>query len=189
MELSEANLQAMFVELRAVGLSAPYDGGCEEAIESHLRDVVASLQHSPRLVVEAYRDHYGSGYASYVHLFCSKRGQKSPSLQKGDTEIQGIDLYLCRLAPLAIYGAGSQTRFAAGGMAFSKLRVEQVGQSPPGDWTWEINEIRTRLAERGFEIPSPAELAAKLPCELKAKRYRPSYTPKCVFDAVFFWDE
>lgn len=189
MELSEANLRALFIDLRAVGLSAPYDGGSEEAIESHLRDVVASLQQSTRLVVEAHRDHYGSGYASYIHLFCSKRGHKSTSRQKGDVEIQGIDLYLCRLAPLATYGAGSQTRFAAGGMAFSKLSIEQVGQSPPGYWTWEINEIHTRLTERGFELPSPDELAAKLPCELKAKRYRPSYTPKCVFDAVFFWDE
>src|SRR5688572_1199114 len=121
MELSESNLRALFVELRAVGLSPPYDEGSEEAIEAYLRDVVGSLQHSSRLVVQAHRDHYGSGYASYVHLFCSKRGQKSTSCQEGDTETQGIDLYLCRLAPLAVYGAGSQTHFASGELAFSTL--------------------------------------------------------------------
>jgi hypothetical protein len=188
MELSEPTLRKMFVELRAVGPAWPYDRGSEEDIATHLRDVVAFLQRSPRLVVEAQRDHYGSGYASYVHLFCHKRERK-PASRPADSEIPGLDLYLCRLAPLAVYGAGAQTHYGQGAMSYSQLSVAVVGQSPPGDWTWEINELRTKLSRRGFEFPAPAALAAQLPFELKAKRYRPSFSPRCVFDAVYFWDE
>src|SRR5688572_23746580 len=107
MELSESNLRTIFVELRRVGSTWPYDRGSAEDVEAYLRDVVAFLQRSPRLVFDPHRDHYGSGYASYIHLFCSKRGRKSARRQE-DIEVPGIDLYLSRLAPLAVYGAGSQ---------------------------------------------------------------------------------
>jgi hypothetical protein len=188
MELSESSLRAMFVELRPVGTSWPYDRGSEEDIETHLRDIVASLQRSPRLVIDAHRDHYGSGYASYVHLFCSKRDGESSGRREG-VQVPGIDLYLGRLAPLAVYGAGSQALHAGRAKSFSHLSVDRLGESPPGDWTWEVNEIRTKLERHGFEFPSPGELAAELPVKLKAKRYRPSYAPRSVFDAIFFWDE
>jgi hypothetical protein len=189
MEFSEGNLRAIFVALRPVGPSWPYDRGSAADIEAHLKDASALLERSPRLSVFTHRDHYGSGYASYVHLFCFKQKGKSASQNQGHTEIDGIDVYLCRLAPVAALGAGSQTRFVGGGMAYTTLSVEQVNQSPPGEWAWEINEIRTKLDRRGFVLPSQAELSQKLPFALKAKRYRPSYSPTCVFDAIFFWDE
>lgn len=188
MELSEATLRAI-LERRAVGPRWPYDRGSEEDINAHLKEVVADLQRSPRLEVATHRDHYGSGYASYVHVFCFKRKGKAASRTEGSTQVSGIDVYLCRLAPIAALGPGSQTRFAGGALSFSTLSAEKVGQAPPGDWTWELNEIQTKLARYGFDVPPRAELSKKPPGEFRAKRYRPSYQPACVFDAIFYHDE
>ncbi|MBW4500098.1 MAG: hypothetical protein KME57_11195 [Scytonema hyalinum WJT4-NPBG1] len=97
MILTVKQLQSI-IDMNPVGDTFPYFGGSEQDIENHLKAVVATLRHSPLLDVEAEFNHYGSGYASYVHVFCAKSNRQS-TVRRGDTDwIDGIS----DLAPIRI---------------------------------------------------------------------------------------
>jgi hypothetical protein len=187
MELSEATLRAIIAG-HAVGLSWPYDRGSDEDISTHLSEVVAALQRSPRFEAEAKPDHYGSGYASYVHVFCSKRKGKSTTRTEGGAVVDGIAVYISRLAPLAVYGPDREVRFP-GGQGYGHLDPEQVGESPTGDWRWEINEIRTKLARYGYDFPAREELAMRLPFSAAIPTAVARGSHYRVFDALFYYND
>ncbi len=187
MELSEANLRSIIAG-RAVGTAWPFAGGSAEDIDSHLHKLVEAFKRSPRFETAAERDHYGSGYASYIHLFCYKRQGKSTKRIDGDVVTDGLAVYLCRLAPLAVYGYAQELRFS-NGRTIPSLEPHQVGTSPPGDWRWEINEVRTKLNRFGFELPEQETLSAKLSFAAVIPTSIASGPHYRVFDAVFYHDD
>jgi hypothetical protein len=73
------------------------------AVEGFLRRVVADLNRPPALVVEhAEFDRYGSGYASFVDVLLTRRDGSLRRTENGRTEVEGVSLALCRLAPVAV---------------------------------------------------------------------------------------
>ena len=109
MILSNDNLQAM-ISGSIVGTLWPYDCRSTEDIESYLRGLVAELSRSTLLEVESDFIHYGSGFASYVHVFCFKRDGKSTVRERDTDQTDGIAVYLSRLAPVAAYGPEQRTK-------------------------------------------------------------------------------
>ncbi|XVQ83029.1 hypothetical protein ACQP2K_29870 [Microbispora siamensis] len=77
--------------------------GGAEALEGYLRQVVADLDRVPGLVVEhAEFEHYGSGYASFVDVFLTRRDGSTRRVDPdGYTTVAGFSVELCRLAPIA----------------------------------------------------------------------------------------
>lgn len=186
MPLSDAELRS-FIAGRPFGPGTPYEGG-EAVIEKHLRKTVAGLARSSLIEVEADFGHYGSGYASYVDVFCPKRGGRSTTEADGIRRIDGLVIYLSRLAPLAAFGAGQRTRHDKGG-SMNYLDADQVGKAPPGDWTTVTAEVRTKLARYyGFTLLSQDELSRPLPFDAKIPTVI-SNRPYRVFDAVFYWED
>src|SRR5258706_5399207 len=112
MLLSEPQLRTIIAG-RPVGDRFPYLGGTESDIEQHLHRAVDALRSNGLLEIDADFDHYGSGYASYIHLSCQKSGGRS-KVRRGDVDsIDGIAIYLSRLTPFAIYGSEHRTKSAA----------------------------------------------------------------------------
>jgi hypothetical protein len=194
MILTNDNLQAM-ASGGVVGPSWPYDRGSEQDIESYLKNVVAELGRSRILEVDAEFMHYGSGFASFVHVFCYKRNDKSTVHNMDMDCTDGIAVYLGRLGPVAAYGPEQRTRSYRRGWfwlrkqvsrSFGFLEVAKLSELPPGDWNEEINEIKDKLRRFGFYLPSREELSKELPfpadisTNLGEQPYR-------VFDAVFYW--
>jgi len=200
MILSNDNLQAM-ISGSIVGTSWPYDCGSTEDIESYLRGLVAELSRSTLLEVESDFSHYGSGFASYVHVFCFKRDGKSTVRERDTDQTDGIAVYLSRLAPVAAYGPEQRTKsYRRGwfglrkvvGKSFGNLEAERVGESPPGDWSEAIDEIKGVLYRFGFFLPSREELSKELPfaADIPTILGGPIYgQPYRVFDAVFYWED
>lgn len=171
----------------AVGDIWPYADGTEAEIEGYLKRVVADLDRTPSLDAKADFDHYGSGYASYVHVFCSKSKGRSTT-RRGTTDwIDGFSVYLCRLAPVAAYGPSQRTRHAQGGSA-DFLSPHTVGETPRGEWVEEERELAAVLARHGFTLPDRVELCAPLPfrAEIPTVLTDPPYQ---VFDALFYWED
>lgn len=184
MILTVKQLQSI-IDMNPVGDTFPYFGGSEQDIENHLKAVVATLRHSPLLDVEAEFNHYGSGYASYVHVFCAKSNRQS-TVRRGDTDwIDGIAVYLARLAPIATYGVEQRTRHLRGGSR-GFLESRHVGQLPNGDWSNELYKIVTTLENFGFILPSLEELCEPLPFKAKIPTI---FNSECVFDAIFYWED
>jgi hypothetical protein len=178
MILTNDNLQAM-ASGGVVGSSWPYDRGSEEDIEAYLKNVVAELGRSRILEVNAELMHYGSGFASFVHVFCYKRNDKSTVHNVDMDCTDGIAVYLGRLGPVAAYGPEHRTR---------SYRRGRLGELPPGDWNEEINEIKDKLQRFGFYLPSREELSKELPFPADIPTIL-GEQPYRVFDAVFYWSD
>jgi hypothetical protein len=114
MNFDDATLKRLY-ETPPVGDIWPYESGSLDVVEGYLRDTVAYLTHSALVTVEADFDSYGSGYASFVELFCYKcDGSSTKPLVTGKS-ITGIVYCLSRHAPVVAFGWDRRTRHAAGG--------------------------------------------------------------------------
>ena len=182
--LTEEQLRKV-VAGRPVGGDWPYRGGSEADVENHLRRAVDAIRSTGLLLVDADFDHYGSGYASYVHAFCEKTGGRSRR-REGDVDvIEGLAVYLSRLTSFAVYGAEGRTRLPTGATS-GFLSTDSIYSVPPGDWTAEVSAIRTALANAGFVLPPREHLAERLPFELEIPTL---FDSEHVFDAIFYWSD
>ena len=185
-ELTEARLRDVIAG-RPVGDAWPYADGSTRDIEAHLRRVAFELRGTRRVEVEAELDHYGSGYASYVHVFCAKPGGLSTERRDGLDWIDGLSVYLCRLAPVAAFGPGRRTR-GDKTSSLDFLAPEKVGATPAGDWSNELGPIRSVLTRHGLrllareDVCAPLSFATTIPTVLSEGPYR-------VFDALFYWED
>jgi hypothetical protein len=173
------------VQGRPIGIQWPYAGGSETEIEKHMRHAVALLRSTGALEVDAEFNHYGSGYASYVHVFCEKTQGRSRTSRDGTDEIDGIAVYLSRLTPYAVYGREERTKHATGGSQ-GYLRARDVYSLPPGDWLQEVGAIRAVLQNLGFVFPEKQQLVEALPIELDIPTVLEN---KHVYDAIFYWED
>ncbi|MDZ8240647.1 MAG: hypothetical protein RMZ69_26425 [Nostoc sp. ChiQUE01a] len=186
MILTVKQLQSI-IDGNPVGDTFPYFGGLPEDIENHLKAVVATLRRSPLLDVEAQFDSYGSGYASYVHVFCAKSNRQS-TVRRGDIDcIDGIVVYLSRLAPIATYGVEQRTKHQQLPIiSRGFLENRRIRQLPNGNWSNELDEIITTLENFRFLLPSLEELREPLPFKAKIPTI---FESECVFDAIFYWED
>lgn len=187
MSLSDAELRSLIAG-RPFGPGTVYEGGDEAAITGFLRGVVAGLARSALVEVEADFKHYGSGYASYVDVFCAKRGGRSTTEVNGVRWIDGLVIYLSRLAPVAALGPSQRTRHRTGGSS-DYLDAGKVGVLPPGDWSAEWNEVHAKLTDRyGLTLLDRDELNRRLPFTADIATVLAD-RPYRVFDAVFYWED
>ena len=169
-----------------VGNCWPYNGGSDEDIEAHLYDVVADLETSSLISVEADFNSYGSGYASFVDVFCFKKDGSSRKRFLGSGEkTTGIQVYISRLAAVAAYGAEERTRHPHGGSS-SLLSYDSAGTTPPGNWQAVLQEIAAKLQSNRIEIADGATLNRLLPfqVDIETNLGEPPYR---VFDLLFYW--
>lgn len=102
-----------------IGTFFPYLNGTKNDIEGFIKSIVADLNRSSMIKAEADYSSYGSGYASYVDIFCSKKDGSSTTQRGGVYWIEGIAVYICRLAPVACFGATQLTRHKEGGSFYA----------------------------------------------------------------------
>ena len=88
---------------KPVGDHEAYKNGSHNKIKGHIKATIHDLEQS-RIIALETQDSYGSGYASYVDVFCYKKDRSSSQIKSGTTYIDGIGIYLCKLAPVAVMG-------------------------------------------------------------------------------------
>ncbi len=125
-----------------IGSYFPYLGGTKKQIVDYLRSVVSDIDSSKVIKVEADFTSYGSGYASYVDVFCYKRDGSSMKVTKHGQDISGVSLYLCKLAPVAVWGENEKNKHSKGG-GYGFLSAETVESLPEGDWNEFIFILKT----------------------------------------------
>jgi hypothetical protein len=132
--------------------------------------------------LELENNSYGSGYASYWDVFCYS---KSGVQVKGDrTHFEGLGLYLCCLAPVAVLGGAEKTKTknsSSGGF----LRPDELEPLPQEPW---VQTVHAKLEKRGFALPSQKFLRQPLPFAARVATILgdPPYT---IFDAFFHWED
>lgn len=176
-------------ETKPVGDFYPYnmEEYDHEAIDNYISKVVGSLATIRSVKYEAIFDSYGSGFASYVDVFCWKRDGSSSEKREGIVWIDGIRIYICRLAPVAVIGKGQVTRHALGGSR-NYIESSTINVFPSGDWKQEINDLRNILDSYFFTELEPEYLNQPLPFETEIRTILASKQYK-VFDALFYWED
>ncbi len=169
-----------------VGMAWPYNGGSDEDIEKYLHQIVACLEASSVISIEADFNSYGSGYASFVDMFCFKKDGSTRQRFLGSGEkVTGIQVYLSRLAPVAVYGAEERTRHANGGSS-SLLGYDAIGTVPDGDWKCVLEEVHAVLENFGLEIADAMTVSKLLPFDASIETNL-GEPPFRIFDLFFYW--
>lgn len=184
MKFNQQELQEI-INRNPVGDDWPYLGGTDEDIEQHLIAVSKRCGELPGIKLEAEFDHYGSGYASYVHLFCQRPQKDLPYERDGRKWTDGLALYLNRLTPLAVYGPETRTVFERGS-SHGFLDSESVGQLPDDSWSSDWQAILKILSDEGFSVPPTEQL--KRPLEFESQ-IATVFDGKSQFDALFYWED
>lgn len=184
MNIDENNIRTI-VSGEVVGDFSPYLEGSIDTCDEYARKVIKKLEKSPILEVEKELDDYGSGYASYFDVFITKKDKSHYIQRENYTEINGITLFISRLAPIAVFGTGQKTKHETGG-SYGYLSAEIVGQLPDGDWVRELEEIRNILSIYKFAILTRQEIIKNLLFDVDIPTI---FDSEKVFDALFYWED
>lgn len=168
-----------------VGEHEAYKNGSDNKIKGHIKATIHDLEQANPIQVES--ESYGSGYASYVEVFCYQKDGRSSHVNAGTTYTDGIAVYLCKLAPVAVMGAMQKTKSKHGGGG-SFLRPEDLNTLPEGDWFEFTNVIRSKLEKNGFEILEARGMKKTMPFEANIPTILGN-PPFQVFDAFFHWED
>ncbi|MEV5493857.1 hypothetical protein AB0M50_00490 [Nonomuraea fuscirosea] len=162
--------------------------GGAASVEGFLRRVVADLDRMPALRVHhAEFGNYGSGYASYVDVFVTRRDGSACRSANGWTEVEGLPLALCRLAPVAVlFTPGSQSSGPDGAGSRGLPQLPLVADDAPPGWAAEYRQIRQVLDRHDLGLLDARLLGLPLERGLQVDTVLgdPPYT---VFDAWFHW--
>ncbi len=162
--------------------------GGPAAVEGFLRRVVADLDRMPALRVHhAEFGHYGSGYASYVDVFVTRRDGSASRSEHGWTEVEGLALALCRLAPVAVLlkpDTQSSGPNGAGRRGLPELSLV-TDAAPPG-WEEECRQLRQVLDRHEIDLLDTQLLGRRLEAGLRVETNLGD-APYTVFDAWFHW--
>lgn len=194
---SNEELQQM-IDGKSIGHQYPYNTNNEQEIEAHIRRLFYRLIRIPNLIIEAEWDHFGSGYASFVELFCYQKEnvlivKKINDMQK--LEIHGIIIDVCRLAPVVIMG--EDERFKTIDMITNKEISGGYGTLLDGPIRLHLSEkllplereLKLALDEFKYEVldentvSQPLSFQTNIPTLYRAS---PAYK---VMDALFYWED
>lgn len=187
MEITEAVMRRA-VRQECFGTLHPFASCDEHAIDGFYKDVLAAIQRTNVIALQREPEHHGSGYASYISAFLYPR-DGSTSVDMGEfVETKGILLYLCRLAPIAVFGASSrgQNKHNSGSSS-GFVTVENLNVSPDGDWSRFMQTLATTLEAKGVEVLPRELLIAPAPADIQIPTvFDPPYY---VFDTLFYWED
>lgn len=166
-----------------IGRYWPPDLQSGDAIEAHIHAVAAQFENCPLLDAAVEYDSYGSGFASYVHVFCTK-AHRAATVRRGDTDwIDGIAVYLGRLVPFAAFGAEQRTRHAKGG-SWGFLECQNLETTPDSSWENELSAILGIVKAAGYAVIPKSEYSRPIPVRLE---WETNFGTDTYFDAMFYW--
>jgi hypothetical protein len=131
--------------------------------------------------------HYGSGYASYVDVFITKRDGSMRRSENGWTNVEGLPLALCRLAPLAaLFNPDIQSSGPGGAGSRGMPELSLVTDTAFPGWEEEHRQIRQVLDRHDIALLDSQVLSLPIETELRVETVLGS-APYSVFDAWFHW--
>ena len=170
---------------RPFGTTAPFTTETQSGLEEHFESVAKALETASRgQVIRSFR-FPNVRVTSFGKIFFPKPDGSSRHILNDGEVTAGIVIYLCRFASLAVWGCG--TRNVTHGSTFYAECTSNLVYTPPklGSWKGEAALVEQVLRDRGFTLPSRAELQAPMPFRLPFESTLTVGRPS-VFDGLFY---
>ena len=194
---SHGELQDL-IQGEIVGNKFPYEPNNEQEIEAHIRRLFYRINRIPGVICEAEWNHFGSGYASFVEFFCYRKEDVVIVEEKygcRETEIEGIVIDICRLAPVAIMGEDDrfqtiriETKEVVGG-AYSSILDGPHRLFVSGKFQETSRQLKQALQEFDYELLETEEISQPLPIKAKIPTIYREPSAYLVMDAIFYWED
>lgn len=192
----EQDFLSDLVKGKSRGEFPPFSSGNWEKSDNYLKQIVSSLKDIKSIELDADFNHYGSGFSSYVHIYLSKRDQSDVKIsingKLSTHETNGLMIYLCRLAPFAVYSEGKwiktyrDEKWQSGSSHY--IEPEEIGTTPRIDWKHELIEINKVLDQFGMTFLAREELDIEIDFDITIPTIL-SDPPYKVFDCLFYWED
>ena len=169
---------------RTIGSTWPYSGGGDADIKEYFEAVAKRIDDTGKLKAIRAFDYPGTTNLSFGKILCPKADGSSTYRVSDGNVIAGIVIYLCRYAPLAVWGCGTRNELPTGG--FDAECSWELVYTPPkmGNWDWESAEVEAVLAHMKFQLPSKEDLGRRTASPLPFRSAMSNGTDR-VFDALF----
>jgi len=177
-----------------IGDIYPYSSRNELEVHHYLKRLVAELKREKIQVIEE-RDHFGSGYASYIQ-WCCYRDEHVTTHENEYTrtiKIEGLAVVISRLAPVVLIGRMNQSHtlttdgeFLSGGSTFfsqpSDLEIEPAFMPLAHKLERLFMKYQYTILQKE-DVLRPLSFQANIPTILREKR------DYLVWDAIFYWED
>ena len=186
-------LQAMIRKER-ISEQYPYSENDDEVLVDYLKPLLVELT---RLKIR-YRmesDHFGSGYASYIQLFCYTDDFMKVTEKDGERQEvrRGLHVLVSRLAPVLIIGnAWEGASFAQSGKqtgaSYSMLDNPSELIIEP-QFTELYNDLEQLFMKYHFTFLRKEDVEPPLPFDAHIPTLSRSKGKYLVWDAIFYWED
>ncbi|GAF65441.1 putative isomerase [Bacillus sp. TS-2] len=205
-------LQKM-IKGQPVGESYPYNQDDEGLIENFIKRIYYQLKKSRVFHYEADFEHFGSGYASFVCLFLTLKNGTSVMAKREygakqntiiETDLEGICVYISRLAPVAVFNRGEygfRKVVDQSGKVLSEQQTyntwllrNELNELPDKSWQWEWQQLKKQIEEYGIlfleedYLKNSLSFLTEIPTILVDKHHHDLGQYRN-FDAIFYWED
>ncbi len=182
---------------KVIGNSFPYNTNDHLEIEAHIRRLFYQINRIPNLTCVAEWDHFGSGFASFVELFCFRKEDiiviKENKEHKTE-RIEGVVINICRLAPVAILGEDERdktihiiTNEVVGG---SYSMLEHPNQLKTSEkFSPMVRKLKAILSKYDYTLLEAEHINKPLPFQAKIPTIYRKPSDYLIMDAIFYWED
>lgn len=172
----------------------PYSENDDEVLLDYLKPLLADLKRVKiRYTMES--DHFGSGYASYIQLFCYTDDFLTISENRGFRieKRQGLHVLISRLSPvIAICNGWEMIEYDE--TSTENSRGETMVDHPDGlNIVQELKPLRNYLVrlfmKYHFTIVQKEDVNKPLPFDAKIQTLSRPQGQYLMWDAVFYWED
>jgi hypothetical protein len=183
---------------KIVGNRFPYDTDNQQEIEAHIRRLFHRINRIPNLICGAEWNHFGSGYASFVELFCYLKEDVTVVEKKHGRRVEkteGIIIDICRLAPVVIMGEDER---------YKTIRIdtnEEVSRAYGSlldgpkrlflseKFQTNVEKLKQALKEFDYELLEAESINTLLPFLAKIPTIYREPKDYLIMDAIFYWED
>lgn len=187
-------LQAM-IRREKISEQYPYSEKDDEVLIHYLKPLLAEMSRAKiRYTMES--DHFGSGYASYIQLFCYTDDFVMVTEEDGERkeDRRGLFLLISRLAPVVAI-ADDAWQF----ISFDECGVETGNGGTMTDHPDDLviaprfepfaNELVRLFMKYHFKVVQKEDMDRLLPFDAHIPTLSRSRGKYLVWDAVFYWED
>jgi len=175
------------INRKPLGDFCPYEDWVEKQESTFFDNIINDLRSCELIDMEIDYTH-GCGYASYIDIFCYKSDGSSTEIIDDTKFIDGIKIYLCKLAPVAVYGESRMGK-SDSGASYYILNECGVGTLPDGDWSDVMSALKNTFKKHDVQILEKSYISKPLEFKTKIHTIFAEEDAYTVFDAFFYFED